>query len=120
MAKGGKRKGAGRPKGAITNVKSRVTAEQILGGIDEQEAWKWALSTARQKKDVKTYADILKYLTDRRDGKPKQAIDLGNRDGKPFEIAVRNVGPKLRPESAGGNGSPAEAGASPLVRRGEQ
>lgn len=96
MAKGGRRKGAGRPKGSVACVKSKVTAAEILEHIGEADAWKWAAKTAKEKQDVKTYVDILKYLTDRRDGRPKQAIEGTGEDGK-FELIVQHVGIGAKP-----------------------
>lgn len=96
MAKGGRRKGAGRPKGSVTNVKSKIMAAVILENIGEELAWAWAIKTAEKKKDVKTYVDILKYLTDRRDGKPKQAIE-GTGEGGKMEMVVTLVGDRAKP-----------------------
>ena len=101
MAKGGKRRGAGRPKGSHTDIRAKVTAAAILEKINEAEAWNWALTTARKKRDVKTYIDALKYLTDRRDGKPRQTTALEGADGKPLAIQIISEVP--RPER--GNGS---------------
>ncbi len=92
MAKGGKRRGAGRKKGAVAQIKARITAASILDAIGERETWLWAIRTAKKKRDVRTVVDIQKYLTDRRDGKPFQAVGVENQDSKPFEIVVRNVG----------------------------
>lgn len=94
MPNGGKRPGAGRKRGKVNRrtLKARSDAGFILTEIGDVEAWKWAYHTARKKRDVRTVTEILKYLTDRRDGKARQAVDLGNEDGKPFEITVRNVG----------------------------
>ena len=91
MRRGGKRAGAGRKKGfkLAKTIKAQVTADAILKGIGEDQAWKWAAHTARKKRDVKTYVDILKYLTDRRDGKARQALDIGNDKGRPFQIISR-------------------------------
>lgn len=93
---GGRRKGAGRPKGAVANVKSKLTAEQILSRIGEEATWSWALATAKKKKDAKTVVDILKYLTDRRDGKPKQALE-GTGEGGKMEMVVTLVGDRAKP-----------------------
>ncbi len=87
MARNGVKTG-GRKRGTPNkrNVAAQVTAASILKKIDEQKAWEWALATAKKKRDVKTYIDALRYLTDRRDGKPRQAIDVGNDEGRPFKI----------------------------------
>lgn len=96
MAKGGKREGAGRPQGAVTEVKSKITAAGVLQHIGEAKAWHWALEAAKKKKDIKTYVEILKYLTDRRDGKPKQAIE-GTGEGGKMEMVVTLVGDRAQP-----------------------
>jgi hypothetical protein len=99
MENGGKRKGAGRPKGISTKILARQAhAGEILDSIGERSAWQWAYETAKKKKDVKTLVDILKYLTDRRDGKPKQQIE-GTGEGGKFEVLVRNVGRVPKSES---------------------
>lgn len=97
---GGKRAGSGRRKGAVAQVKSKITAAVILDGIGEERAWKWAIATAERKKDVKTYVDILKYLTDRRDGKPKQAIEAGGPDGGPVMFQIISEVPRPKRGSA--------------------
>ena len=102
MPRGGVRQNSGRPKGAVAKVKSRITAAEILESIDEEKAWKWALDTAKQKKDAKTYVDILKYLTDRRDGKPKQAVEATGTNGAPIEFKLVTHIP--RPERDGNSG----------------
>lgn len=46
------------------------------------------------------------YLVDRIMGKPAQSVDIGNKDGEPFEVAVRSrdyregLGPFLPPDDA--------------------
>jgi hypothetical protein len=96
MASGGKRQGAGRKPGKRTrrSIQAQVQAGGILEGLGEEAAWKWAFQTAKKRRDAKTVVDILKYLTDRRDGKPKQALEIGNEHGKPFQIVNHIPRPK--------------------------
>jgi hypothetical protein len=76
---GGKRPGAGRPKGAIARVRGNV-AERVLESVDEDAIWKDILDNG----DLKLKFDAMKYLTDRRDGKAIQvteSIDTGSSFG---------------------------------------
>lgn len=74
MAKGGKRPGAGRPKGAVSDLRSKVIASQVLDEIGEAKAWLWAYKTAKKNDNVRAAVEILTYLTNRRDGKPVQPL----------------------------------------------
>jgi hypothetical protein len=72
---GGKRPGAGRkPKKISTIVKKlpKDTAAMILSEINENRAWLDLL----QSDDLRIRLESLKYLTDRRDGKARQGMDL--------------------------------------------
>lgn len=72
MAKAGRGKAKmGRPPKAITDAKRNI-AEAALAAIDEVAEWRAILT---QKKDPRLKFEALKYLTDRRDGKAKQAIE---------------------------------------------
>lgn len=70
MPSGGKRAGAGRPTNPVRIVR-KVMAEEILGCVDEKALWGGLLSS----EDERIRLDTLKYLTDRRDGKPRQTIE---------------------------------------------
>lgn len=63
----------GRPRGSRTLRKS--AAAEILGTIDELQHWTALLNHS----NPRIRLDTLKYLTDRRDGKPKQAVDIDSR-----------------------------------------
>ena len=81
MARGGKRTGAGRPKGTVKTLEEKTLARQsrasdmlvILGG---DARWKWAIDKAVKNDDYRTVTDIMKYWTDRAEGKAPQAINL--------------------------------------------
>src|SRR5262249_33648634 len=53
----------GRPKG------QRSTAIAVLAKLGDQNAWVQCYRMAEQQKDVRAMVEILRYLTDRRDGK---------------------------------------------------
>lgn len=90
---GGKRAGAGRPKTKLSRTVEplkKATAEEILASIDETAFWQdllWATTVVSVKvlgedsyqeitiPDRKIRIDAGKYLTNRRDGMPKQAIE---------------------------------------------
>lgn|SRR6516162_3464956 len=55
---------SGRPKG------QRSTAIAVLARLGDQNAWVQCYRMAEQQKDVRAMIEILRYLTDRRDGKP--------------------------------------------------
>jgi HEAT repeat protein len=97
--RGGKRSGAGRKLGSIERVTAirqareplslikgsraerAVTAAGVLGIIDEAKAW---LELLKDKSGNVRLA-ALTYLTDRRDGKPKQAVEMTGKDGAPLQ-----------------------------------
>lgn len=94
MAHGGKRTGAGRPAVKLSRTKAplkRTTAEEILAEIDEKQAWMDLLNaelTIPNGKeapitvaDNRLRADVLKYLTNRRDGMPAQALKHSGPEG---------------------------------------
>jgi len=69
--RGGKRPGAGRKPNYLKRLGIKaVTAAEILAHVDEVELWLGLL----QDKNYKLQA--LQYLTDRRDGKAKQAVQV--------------------------------------------
>ncbi len=108
---GGARPGAGRHKKPHT-VLRKTSAEQVLADVDEKRMWLEALTMYEDLKDafqvkkvggseflvamdpaylckaMQIRVDALKYLTDRRDGKAAQGIDLQGKDGQPPTIRV--------------------------------
>jgi hypothetical protein len=116
MPRGGKRSGAGRPNGtgniiqrttALKQVEPEiriiressagqaVTAAMILAAVDENGLWNqllMATSTIPTKEgpievpDWRTRLNALQYLTDRRDGKPRQAMELTGSGGGPIQL----------------------------------
>lgn len=114
MAHGGKRAGSGRKKTELSRVQEerklpKVTAEEILGdeSFDEKNAWLSLLNativtsvavigTDGEKEqitvpDYRTRLESLKYLTDRRDGKAKQALEHTGAKGGPITFTVRHI-----------------------------
>jgi hypothetical protein len=74
---GGKRPGAGRKPSTIKGVAARLpkdTAGLILATIKENQLWGDLLTNS----DPRIRLDALKYLTDRRDGRAKQAVDMNH------------------------------------------
>jgi hypothetical protein len=72
---GGKRPGAGRKPSTIKGVVAKLpkdTAALILAKINENQSWIELLESD----DLRIRLDALKYLTDRRDGKARQGMDL--------------------------------------------
>lgn len=104
MARGGARPGAGRkpsPTREIARASKKIKAigaALILAQINEIEAWKELLTATRtvivgegeplDVPDYKTRLEALKYLTDRRDGKPKQAIVGGEEGDSPVKMLL--------------------------------
>jgi hypothetical protein len=70
MTHGGQRAGAGRRRGARALV-MRSKAEEILSTVNEEAIWQRLLRS----RNARIVLDAMKYLTDRRDGKPVQAIN---------------------------------------------
>lgn len=85
MARGGKRtpgpgKTIGRPRvlpelPAIKANKSIAT--RVLAQINEEQKWKDLLDA----QDVRVRFEVLRYLTDKRDGKPTQRTELSGKGG---------------------------------------
>jgi hypothetical protein len=65
----------GRPPKAVTARKGLQAAE-ILENVDEVKIWRELLESD----DLRVKADAIKYLTDRRDGKAKQTIEMSEAD----------------------------------------
>ena len=72
MTHGGKRARAGRRPGARALV-TRSKAEAILATVNEEAIWQRLLRSP----NARIVLDAMKYLTDRRDGKAVQAVELG-------------------------------------------
>jgi hypothetical protein len=71
--RGGKRLGAGRKPNYLKRLGIKaITAAEILAHHDEPELWKGLLT--HKSPDVRLRT--LQYLTDRRDGKAKQAVEV--------------------------------------------
>jgi hypothetical protein len=70
---GGKRPGSGRKPNYLKRLGIKaITAADLLAHVNEIELWKGLLN--HKSADVRLRT--LSYLTDRRDGKPKQAVDV--------------------------------------------
>ncbi len=110
MPRGGKRPGAGKRKGT-TNAKTAAkcaSAAGLLDHLEERKMWDWIITKAKKKNDVRTVLDVMKYLTDRRDGKAAQAVVVGGVGGGPptMRVIIWDVSkgpPKeiMDPQSAG-------------------
>jgi hypothetical protein len=110
--RGGKRSGSGRKavKLARTDKKlKRVEAEEILAATDEKQDWIDLLNATEvvsvsvvggeegERKQVtvpnhKIRLEARKYLTDRRDGKPAQAVHHSGESGGPVRFTVEVLG----------------------------
>jgi hypothetical protein len=89
---GGSRPGAGRKPNYAKRLTKPVTAALILANRDEIQAWNELLDAERKspvisgkevidwnvEPDFRIRIEALKYLTDRRDGKPKQQVDFND------------------------------------------
>jgi hypothetical protein len=104
MAKGGKRSGAGRKAKPKLPFAAKAQAARVLdhlgteyeGGVhltkqklaSEDELW-LTLLTAQ---DLRIRLDALKYLVDRREGKPWQTFKHGgDPDGEPVRLVLEDV-----------------------------
>jgi hypothetical protein len=88
--KGGVRPGAGRKPNRIKPIADKITrtsAELILSAINERGVW---LELVKDD-DARIRLDAMKYLTDRRDGKPKQSLEHTGEGGGPLCLAVKFV-----------------------------
>ena len=88
---GGARKGAGRKPKKISTIAKKLpkdTAALILSEINEHGAWFELL----KEDDPRIRLDALKYLTDRRDGRPKQAVEQSGPSGGPIIFTVGKIG----------------------------
>ncbi len=91
MARGGKREGAGRPKGVVLpRVADKECAARLLEALnrpekteDSYEVKRWRELESAQ--DLRLRFDVRKYLYDKRDGKAVQPMDFGD---KPVSVVV--------------------------------
>ena len=71
--RGGKRPGAGRKPNYLKRLGIKaITAAEILAHFQEIDLWRGLLTH----KSAAIRLQTLQYLTDRRDGRPKQAVDV--------------------------------------------
>jgi hypothetical protein len=92
VARGGKRtpgpgKKIGRPRvlpelPAIEANKSIAT--RVLAQIDEEQKWKDLLEA----QDVRVRFEVLRYLTDKRDGKPMQRSEIAGKSGSSVSVQI--------------------------------
>jgi hypothetical protein len=83
--KGGARPGAGRPPKPKVTVK-KASAETILAAVDEKELWTELLNSDNEKIRL----EALRYLTDRRDGKPCESVMM--RGEQELKLTVLHIG----------------------------
>jgi hypothetical protein len=106
MAKrGGKRVGAGRPKRALTQAKA-IFASNLLTKDVEEGVWRELFSS----KDQGIKLESIKYLTDRRDGRPK----LADSDNGQTRILVLRTN-EVRPTRAAAPTQPEWISAIPVL-----
>jgi hypothetical protein len=75
--RGGRRPGAGRKPSTIRGIVRRLpkdTAELVLAEINANHKW---VELARSK-DERIVLEVLKYLTDRAYGRPRQSVEVEN------------------------------------------
>ena len=75
--RGGRRPGSGRKVKRIKSLVKRcdkVTAAMILAAVDEQSKWLKFIDSD----DERIALDAMKFLTQMRDGRPKQAVDMND------------------------------------------
>ena len=89
MPKGGRREGAGRPRGSLGKKKlaTKDIAVTILHAIDEKKVWMELLAS----EDQRIKLESLRYLVDRARGKAPQAIEL-QASVEPWNIIVEHIG----------------------------
>ena len=94
MPRGGKRAGAGRKGRPKLTFATKLEAKSVLDKLgkdyrgkrlpSEDQLWLALLAVP----DLRLRFDVLKYLTDRRDGKPIQQIRMGNAEGEKLKVEV--------------------------------
>lgn len=87
--RGGKRLGAGRKPNYFKRLAVKpITAAEILARYDEPKVWDYFLKHP----DPRIALQARQYLTDRRDCKAKQAVDVSGRNpARPYRIS-KSVG----------------------------
>ena len=90
--RGGRRPGAGRKVKRIQSLVKRcdrATAAMILAVVDEQSKWQQFIES----KDERIALDAMKFLTQMRDGRPKQqvAVDDARRAQEEADALVRGM-----------------------------
>ena len=81
MARGGKRSGSGRKPSVVEKLRKGV-ADQVFAQVNEVETWVALIHCG----NPKVIADVMKYLTDRRDGKPMQPVSGPNGGAIPVQV----------------------------------
>jgi hypothetical protein len=95
---GGPRPNSGRPPGISTKILERQDhARKLLDSFGGDKAWMWAIQKAKAKNDYHAVADILKYWTDRAEGKAPQAIT--GPEGEQLEMTVHVIAGRAEADS---------------------
>lgn len=95
---GGARPGSGRPPGISTKIVERQEhARDLLDKFGGDATWLWVIQQAKRKKDYRTVADVMKYWTDRAEGKAPQAITGPEGEPVKMEMVVTLVGDRAKP-----------------------
>ena len=84
--RGGRRPGAGRKVKRIKSLARRcdkVTAAMILAVVDEQSRWLQFIES----EDERVALDAMKFLTQMRDGRPKQPVDMNDARERPDSLS---------------------------------
>lgn len=71
-----------KPMAVYLNI--RMTAAELLDLIGEREAWVWCYQQAVAQLDVRTVLDLLRFLTEKRDGRAAQAVNVHVTQGAAF------------------------------------
>jgi len=118
--RGGKREGAGRPKGVSTKILERQShAQRVVEQLGGDAAWIWTMNMAKKAKDYRTVVEIMRYWTDRAEGKAPQGVKLEAEDGVTFSVGAiaeerfresqidksQRATPGKNPKAEGGSGS---------------
>ena len=84
---GGFRKNAGRKPSTVRGLIKKLpgdTAKLILAELDAESKWKKLVES----KDERLQFEVLKYLTDRAFGKPKQKVEHSGEEGGAINTSV--------------------------------
>lgn len=85
--RGGKRAGSGRKPSTIKGIVKRLPKESAALILDEIKANKKWVDLANSE-DERIVLEVLKYLTDRANGKARQAVEVTGEDGGPVQTAI--------------------------------